>query len=183
MAITTDQERTNFEPIDPSADSGVEDVQVAIPDLRGIDLHRSVFNYDRDSDILLFYLYGKERPAAAAGGSANFYALMDPDSEEFLGIQVEDFLARAVKDRPSLLDVLDVAELQGMTLADVHRTRQEVLGYHGRFRAWLNRFLALPWQRQSIKWRIASELVKDERLRPAEPLLPATQRGEMPIGG
>lgn len=171
MAITTDQERTRFDPIDPFADPGVEDVQIAVPDLRGIDLHRSVFNYDRDSDILLFYLYGKERPAVAAGGLANVCALIDPDSEEFLGIQVEDFLTRAVKDRPRLLDVLDVAELQGMTIADVHRARQEVLGHGGRFRAWLSRFLALPWQRQGIKRRVASELVKDERLQPTKPFL------------
>lgn len=145
---------------------------MTIPDLRGIDLHRSVFNYDRDSDILLFYLYGKERPAVAAGGSSNVYALIDPDSEEFLGVQVENFLTRAVKDRPRLLDVLDVAELQGMTHADVHRARQGVHGFRGRFWAWLRRFLTLPWQRQGIKRRVASELVKDERLRrPAKPLL------------
>ena len=164
MAITTDSQSTSVEPINPDADPNVEDVQVVIPDVRGVDLRHVVFNYDRDSDTLLLYLFGKERPAVAAGGSDYVYALIDPDSEEFLGVQVEDFLSRAVKDRPNLIDVLDVAQLQGMTIADVRQARQQALGYRGRFRAWLRRFLAMPGHRHGIKRRAVSELVKDERL-------------------
>lgn len=164
MVMTTETQSTRFEPIDPYADSTIEDVQVAIPDVRGSDLHRAVFNYDRPSDILLFYPYGKERPAVAAGGADNVYVLIDPDSEEFLGIQIDDFLSRAVKDRPSWFDVLDVAELQGMTIADVRDARQHALGYRGRFRTWLARLgCEAPWRRTSAKQRAISEIIDRTR--------------------
>ncbi len=169
IGMTPDAPASRIEPIDPDADHLVKDVRVPIPDLGGIDLRQVVFNYDRDSDILLFYPYGKDRPAVAAGGSDYVYVLIDADSAEFVGVQIEDFLSRAVKAQPNLLDVLDVAELQGMTLDDVRQARQQALGYRGRFLAWLTHLRQEALGRQTgAKQRAVSEIINGPHRRLAD---------------
>ncbi|HEU0114250.1 MAG TPA: hypothetical protein VFQ80_06225, partial [Thermomicrobiales bacterium] len=63
-----------------------------------------------------------------------------------IGVQIEGFLARAVQDEPALLDMLDIADLCGMTPEEVGRLRRDI-GLTGRRRpAGADRVISLLWR-------------------------------------
>lgn len=101
-----------------------------------IDPDKLVLSYDRPSDMLLIFLDGRERRSVVIAGQDYGFALVDPATNELVGVQIEDFLARAVKAQPHLIDLLNYAELRGMTIDEVRQERQAALGYGGRFQAW-----------------------------------------------
>ena len=56
------------------------------------------------------------------------FLLVDPGTNEFVGLQIEDFLACAVKDDPRLARLLEYAELRGTTRAEVRQERSHQPG-------------------------------------------------------
>ena len=66
---------------------------------------------------------------------------LDSNTDELVGLQIEDFLFSAVKDRPALITLLDHARLLGMTVAEVRHERQRALGYRGRLKLWIERMI------------------------------------------
>ncbi|MDQ3692523.1 MAG: hypothetical protein M3464_02695 [Chloroflexota bacterium] len=140
MAVTTSPPGGSYDPIDPSEQPSIQEFEIRLPTVR-IDASKAVMTYDRLSDTFLLLLYGRERLWVATGGRSYIYALVDPTTEEFVGWQIEDFLARAVREEPGWVEVLGYAELLGMTVEDVRVVRHQVLGYRGRFLTWLRRAL------------------------------------------
>jgi len=89
------------------------------PDL-GFVLARNQYTlaYDGVSDTLFIDFYGPGRPAVNVeverGDHDYLFQRVDVETEEIVGIQIEDFLAYAVHLDPILLDALDIVELNGI---------------------------------------------------------------------
>ncbi|MFT4040604.1 MAG: hypothetical protein QM692_20660 [Thermomicrobiales bacterium] len=95
--------------------------------------------YDRFSDTLMTHLRGKHVPSISVPVRGSRYILVSPDGREFLGYQLEGFLRRAVKDEPRLIEMLDYAELRGITPAEVQDLRDKALGPWVRLRSRVDR--------------------------------------------
>jgi hypothetical protein len=93
-----------------------------------IDPEKVVIRYDRPSDTLLVHLFGLGRSSISVPIDRYLYVMADPDSEEIIGIHIEGFLAQAVKEHPRQIDILDYAELRGMTPGEVRALQREILG-------------------------------------------------------
>lgn len=90
-----------------------------------IDPGKIVLAYDRDSDMLVVH-FDERGPASAVDYVDRLFALLvDVESAAVVGLQVEDFLARAVVEEPRRIDVLEVAALRN-TLAIEPRKRAAV---------------------------------------------------------
>ena len=51
--------------------------------------------------------------------------MVTPDTEVIVGFHIEGFLGLAVKENPAALDLLDYAELRGITPAEVRELQRE----------------------------------------------------------
>lgn len=89
------------------------------PTLDSIDVTRIDVGYDRDSDILLARFDDRALNAAVHYVGDYLALLVDLETEEVVGLQVEDFLARAVGEDPGLPTLLDLADLRGITRDEV----------------------------------------------------------------
>ncbi len=59
-------------------------------------------------------------------GEPDYLAVLrDVEGDDVVGLQIEDFLARAIVDDPTRLDLLEVAELRGITPDEVGALRAE----------------------------------------------------------
>lgn len=85
-------------------------------------------HYDRRSDTLLIYFFGRDRDAISVPIGRAVSVLVAPDSDEVIGLHIVGFLARHVIDVPEAVGLLDFADLRGITLADVHSLQLAVLG-------------------------------------------------------
>lgn len=125
---------------DPGAEAGRNAAMAIVRDyapklnlqqLRRIDPRQVVVSYDRASDTLMIHLFGRGRPAVSVPSPANVdrdlvFFRGDPETEELVGFQIEDFLRLYVPVTPRALDWLHPqrgAELRGLTAADVDRIR------------------------------------------------------------
>lgn len=107
----------------PARDQGVRVYELAgihFPDGE-VDPRRVVLSYDRQSDTLLLFLDGWDRRSVVVGHTDYTFLLVDPGTNEFVGLQIEDFLACAVKDDPRLMQLLDYADLRGTNRAAVRQ--------------------------------------------------------------
>lgn len=98
-----------------------------------------VLGYDRSTDTLMVFLYGRDRPTESRFLGGSTFALADPVTDELLGFQIEDFLAVAVPEHPELIDLLEFAELRDFTPDEVRNERRRVLGMRDRVALWLRR--------------------------------------------
>lgn len=77
------------------------------------------FTYDAASDTMFVDFYGPGRPAVSVeierGDHDYVFQRVDLETQEVIGLQIEDFLAYAVYQDPYMLDALDFAELVGIT--------------------------------------------------------------------
>jgi hypothetical protein len=94
------------------------------PSLDTIDPSRAAMNYWSDIDTLMIDFSGQARPAVSVpldvGGDRDFVFLrVDPSTEEVVGLQIEDVVAHAVRERPALRHALGEAETHGTTAKDV----------------------------------------------------------------
>jgi hypothetical protein len=79
-----------------------------------VDPTRVLIRYDRPSDTLLMHLFGRDRNSVSVPIDRYLYVMVDPDTEETIGVHIEGFLAQAVKEHPRHIDLLDYAELRGL---------------------------------------------------------------------
>lgn len=92
-----------------------------------IDPERVVVSFDRRSDTLLIHLFGRGRGSVSVPVETYLYVMVDPDTEETPGFHVEGFLGQAMKDVPQAIDLLDYAELRGITPAEVRELQRATL--------------------------------------------------------
>lgn len=131
---------------DDDVDHGEDDMETEQFDPRNlrcprpdqVDVSRVAVTYDRFSDTLILHLHGKNVPSISVPVRKYDYMLVSPDGREFLGFQIEGFLAQAVKDEPRMIEMLNFAELRGITPAEVQALRDETLS---------------PWIRISTRFR------------------------------
>lgn len=93
-----------------------------------VDPEKVVIRYDRPSDTLLVHLFGRGRSSISVPVDRYLYVMVDPDTEGIIGIHIEGFLSQAVKEHPRNIDILDYAELRGMTPGEVRALQRETLG-------------------------------------------------------
>ena len=114
--------------------------------LKDLDLRRAVISYDRASDTLIVHLYGRGRPAVSVPSprplARDFVFLrLDPKTDELVGIQVEDVLRLYAADHPEVLDLLERAELRGITREELARIRERLGADERRHRAAIDSLL------------------------------------------
>jgi len=87
------------------------------------------FTYDRAADELDVDFYGEARPAVSVpldqGDRDYIYLRVDPASRQVVGLQIEAFLAYAVKQHPDFLAALVVADLPGFNDLEATRLRRQ----------------------------------------------------------
>jgi len=101
---------------------------VDLPNPDDLDPARLDVRYDRASDILLVHFGDRGRYGAAdyVGEPDYLAVLRDAESDEVVGVQVEDFLVRAVVDDPTRLDLLEAAVLRGISPKEIAALRATV---------------------------------------------------------
>jgi hypothetical protein len=102
-----------------------------------IDPVKVVVSFDRRSDTLLIHLFGRGRDTISVPVANYLYVMVDPETEEIIGFHVEGFLSQAVNDVPEAIDLLDYAELRGITLSEARELQREALGAGDRHPAYL----------------------------------------------
>ncbi len=80
-------------------------------------------DYDRDADTLMVHWRDPARPAVSVSVHPHVYLRVDPETEEVLGAQIEDFLSRVVYDEPAFLPLLPSI---GIPQRDIERIRQKI---------------------------------------------------------
>ncbi|MDP9365927.1 MAG: hypothetical protein M3Q10_17195 [Chloroflexota bacterium] len=100
---------------------------VGLPRPEELDPSRLAVGYDRTSDILLVHFGNRGRFGVVdyVGEPDYLAVLRDVEGDDVVGLQIEDFLARAIVDDPTRLDLLEVAELRGITPDEVGALRAE----------------------------------------------------------
>ncbi|MDQ3694632.1 MAG: hypothetical protein M3464_13545 [Chloroflexota bacterium] len=145
MATLTESRPEHVEPIDPNQDPVFQTFSFSKPTINAIDWDKAVLSYDRVSDILLVFVADRYQPAVVVYGDDDqsvSASLVNPETMQFVGWQFESFLMSVVKQHPDFIDVLDHAELVGLTANEFRGERQRVLGHLGRVRSWLTREIA-----------------------------------------
>jgi hypothetical protein len=99
---------------DPNVDWAPESVIPIWPDVRAIDVRRTLLTYDAGADTLFFHLYDPIRPTVAIESGASRYLLVDINTDEVAGWMFEDVFA-AGDLSSELLELLTYAELRGIT--------------------------------------------------------------------
>jgi hypothetical protein len=108
-----------------------------------VDPEKVVISYDRRSDTLLVHLFGRGRSSVSVHIDRYLYAMVDPESEEIIGVHIEGFLSQAVKEHPQEIVILDHAELRGITSIEVRALQREVLRSQRQQAQWLPAIRAL----------------------------------------
>lgn len=114
--------------IDVTEEPEIKTFTPKLPRAEDIDIANVAFSYDRESDTLLVHLFGRGRHSVSLGIARDWYIMVDPDTEDLVGFHLQRFLGFAVEERPWLLDILDIAELRGITPVEIHAIRRRVLG-------------------------------------------------------
>ncbi len=158
--------------IDPTEEPVIRRLRPKPLDIRSVDPSRVLISYDRRSDTLLMHLFGRDRDSVSVQSIGNRYWLVDPETEEVVGFHIEAFLARAVKDIPELIALLDYAELRGITPAEVRALRSGALGLGQRLATWVrSAYVRTPQER---KRRLVSSFMDTERARLSPTFVPAS---------
>jgi hypothetical protein len=114
MALNRDDDRA-----DDAHVWGRKKVDFKPLDLRSVNPSWIEISFDRRSDTLLIHLFGRDRDSISVPIAKYLYLLVDPETEQVIGLHIEGFLAQAVKDVPAAIALLDFAELRGITPAEV----------------------------------------------------------------
>jgi hypothetical protein len=128
-----------------------------------IDPEKITISYDRPSDTLLVHLFGRGRPSISVPIDRYLYVMVDPDTEDVIGIHIEGFLAQAVPEHPQQIAILDFAELRGMTPGEVRALQRERLGLRHLLAAEVR--AALARRTPEDKTKAVSLLLGDETTR------------------
>ncbi|MDQ3412116.1 MAG: hypothetical protein M3509_08340 [Chloroflexota bacterium] len=139
MALTPDAKLESVSEIDLTEEAKIRQFDPRMPAFFAFGQVQAELIYDRPCDTMLILPHGRERAAFVFYVVDDYAVLVDVDTEEVIGIQIENFLYSAVNVVPSLVERLTFAGLLGMTVEDVRRERHRALGYRGRFKRWLKR--------------------------------------------
>ena len=123
-----------------------------------------VIYYDRTSDTLLVHLFGRRRPSISVPIERYLYAMVDPESEQIIGIHIEGFLGQAVKEHPWEIAILHHAELRGITPAEVRALQRAMLESRSRPPKWFPVARALYSPRGKLL-AVALLLEAEEKMR------------------
>jgi hypothetical protein len=136
-----------------------------------IDPDKVVVSFDRPSDTLLIHLFGRGRQSVSVPVAKYLYVMVDPTSEMIIGIHIEGFLGQAIKDTPEAINLLDYAELRGITLAEVRELRRATLqgGRRHAANSPANNGKSIPEQRKEA----VASFIDDERSHWNLPFVPA----------
>lgn len=101
------------------------------PELDRIDPERVRLGYWREVDTLDLDFFGPDQPAVVVpldlpDPADEVALLVHAETEAVVGVQIEAFLRRAVRRHPHLLDLLDLAELHGITPTEIAELRRTV---------------------------------------------------------
>ncbi|MDQ3694837.1 MAG: hypothetical protein M3464_14610 [Chloroflexota bacterium] len=139
MAIPPDAKLESVAEIDPTEEAKIRQFDPRMPDFFAFGQVEAELIYDRPLDTMLILPHGRDRASFVFYLVDDYALLVDVDTEEVIGVQIEDFLHSAVNGEPSLVELFTFADLLGMTVEDVRRERHRVLGYRGRFKLWVKR--------------------------------------------
>lgn len=109
-------------------DVAAPNIDLASPRLTidDVDLHQVVVPCDRESDTLMIHSFGRGRPGVSVAVDDDLHLRLDRDRTRVLGMQIEGFVSRVSHERSELLDLLDSADLRGISLEQLARRRREV---------------------------------------------------------
>lgn len=82
-------------------------LQPILPTIADLDLSRSSFDYDRQSDTLYWDFAGEPRTAVSVPVSNHLLYSVDAATEAVVGFQIDGFLAAAVFEFPLFLEIAD----------------------------------------------------------------------------
>lgn len=94
-----------------------------MPDPQSFDSSEMVVRYNRATDTLIVHLYGTGRPAVSVLQGDYLYVRVDPETNDVIGFQIENYLHEAVLDEPRLLAV---AQLVGITDEEIAEVRSRI---------------------------------------------------------
>ena len=114
MALIRDDDRNG-----PGGARGTRRIDPKPLALSSLDPARIQISFDRRSDTLLIHLFGRDRDTISVPVAKYLYILVDPETQQVVGLHIEGFLAQAVKDIPDSIVLLDFAELRGISPAEV----------------------------------------------------------------
>lgn len=114
------------------------------PKLDEIDPHQVSFLYDETTDTLMVYLCGRDHPAISVDVDDYAYLRLDPTTEEIVGLQVEDYLARAVFADPTLLVFAEPAGIPAEAVEVVRRALPPDIQRRGAINTLLEHFARIP---------------------------------------
>lgn len=124
MALKARGVSAGVEPIDPTAEPALHEIEPMAP--RPVDPSKLAIGFDRDSDTLMVFLLGRRRPAIVVGDEGPVFLLVDPKTTETTGFQIEGFLSRVANLNPAAIDLLEHAELRGITPFEVRMIRWQL---------------------------------------------------------
>lgn len=110
-----------------TTERALESTSIRWPDLAEVEASQVVLSYDHESDTLFINFFGRGRNTVSDLAGDYWYLMVDPGTSTVIGLQIEEFLSRAVQDVPPLVRLLDLSELHGITPADVSRVRHRVM--------------------------------------------------------
>ena len=91
-----------------------------------IDPDDTVVTYDQDSDTIHVHFFRRVIPAVSLLLNDEMMIRWDRAGRRVVGLQIERFLSRVAPLHPELLDLMDIADLQGISLAEVGEIRRSV---------------------------------------------------------
>jgi hypothetical protein len=80
-------------------------------------------HYDSVSDTYFIFFYGEPEPSISLDVSETMYALLDPETEDLIGIQIEAYTSVYVPQHPWLEPYVDV--LTGRSASPHHAEQVE----------------------------------------------------------
>lgn len=100
-------------------------------EIRKLDPRNIVIAYDRPSDTLVVHFYGRGRPAVSVPSPRDLdrdflYMRFDPDTDQLVGFEIEDFLDLYVSEHPESLYLLKTADLRGITREEIEAIEQGI---------------------------------------------------------
>jgi hypothetical protein len=107
--VETIAERLGFAPIWPSPG-----------DINGA---RLLFGYNDAADTLYVHFFNRSRPTVSMDVDEFVYLLVDVIDHRVVGLQIEGFLIRAVREHP---EWLQLAELAGIPADEIEKARSAI---------------------------------------------------------
>src|SRR5665811_2318414 len=93
------------------AESSSQSQMPQFPKVSSLDLEQVELYYDVVLDELTVLYYGRQRRHSLRAISDNTYTLVDPASDELVGVEFRNFIKRYVPHNPSLGSAITVATI------------------------------------------------------------------------